>query len=93
MLTREIRFLRPWIIGALVWLVLGLVVSLEHLRSTQPHYLFELSGLMTILWLEFCFAGLFHTLRKEKGRKAIPLLLIALLPPLVLFCVDLVLLC
>ena len=92
MLTRELRFLRPWVFGALVWLMLSLVVSLEHLRSAQPHYLFELSGLMTILWLEFCFAGLFYTLRKEKGRKAIPLLIIALLPPLALFCINLVLL-
>jgi hypothetical protein len=92
MLTRELRFLRPWVFGASVWLMLSLIVSLAHLRSGQPHYLFELGGLMTLLWIEFGFAGMFHTLRKEKGRKVIPLLLITLLPPLALFCIDFVLL-
>ena len=91
-LTRELRYLRPWLVGATVWLMVSLVVSLVHLRSAQPDYLFELGGLMCLLWLQFGFAGMFHTLRKEKGRNAMRLLAISLLPPSVLFCINFILL-
>jgi len=91
-LTRELRYLRPWLVGATVWLMVSLVVSLVHLRSAQPDYLFELSGLMCLLWLQFGFAGMFHTLRKEKERNAMRLLVISLLPPLVLFCINFIML-
>lgn len=75
-----------------MWLMVSLVVSLVHLRSAQPYYLFELSGLMCLLWLQFGFAGMFHTLRKEKGRNALRLLVISLLPPIILFCTNFILL-
>ena len=75
-----------------MWLLVSVTVSVEHLRSAQPYHLFELSGLMTLLWLEFCFAGMFHTLRKERGRNAQLLLLITALPPASLFCINLILL-
>ena len=91
-LTPKPRFLRTWALAGLAWLLLSLTVSLAHLRSTQPYYLFELSGLMTILWLEFCFARMFHTLRKERGRYVRPLLLVAVLPPVFLFFINLTLL-
>ena len=90
--ARELSDLRPWLIGASVWLMVSVLVSLEHLRSAQPDHLFELSGLMCLLWLEFGFAGMFHTLRNEKGRHAMRFLLISFLPPLVLFGIDCLLL-
>lgn len=89
---KGLRAYRSWIIGAILWLMLSLVVSLEHLRSERPDYLFELGGLMSVLWLQFSFAGMFHTLRKEHGRRAAAFLLIAAVPPLVLYCIDVVLL-
>ena len=91
MLTKDLRAFRPWIIGALLWLMLSLVVSLEHLRGDRPDYLFELGGLMSVFWLQFAFAGLFHTLRKERGRRAIAFLLIAVIPPLLLYGINIVL--
>ena len=92
LLTRELRYVRPWLVGASVWLMVSLVVSLAHLRAAQPAYLFELSGLMCLLWLQFGFAGMFYTFRKEKGRNAMRLLFISLLPPLVLFCINFIML-
>ncbi len=91
MYTREMHFLRPWISWALVWLVLSVTIILEYLRLNDPHHLFEICGLLSLFWVQFGFAGLFHTLRKERGRRAIPFLLITLLPPLSLFCLNLVL--
>ena len=90
--TKNFRLLRPWLAGGLVWLLLSLTVSLEHLRSAQPNHLFELSGLMTILWLEFCFAGMFHALRKSQEHRVVLLLVVSALPPSILLCINLILL-
>jgi hypothetical protein len=80
-----LRNLRAWFVGASVWLVVSLVVLLEHLRSTRPDYLLEISWLMSLLWLQFGFAGIFHALRKENGQNALAFLIISFLPPLILF--------
>ncbi|MCB1867274.1 MAG: hypothetical protein KDI43_01765 [Gammaproteobacteria bacterium] len=87
-MTKELRTLRPWIIGALIWLMLSLVVSLEHLRSAQPDYLFELGGLMSLIWFQFGFAGLFNTLKNEQGRRALLFLFVTFIPPLILYCIN-----
>lgn len=92
LLTRFLLNFRSWIIGALVWLMLSLVVSVEHIRSGQPSFLHELGGLLSIVWLQFGFAGLFNTLRREQGRRAIGFVLIAIIPPLLLYCINTMLL-
>ena len=92
MLPNELRVLRPWIIGAILWLILSVFVSVEHLRSDQPDYLLELGALMSMLWLQFAFAGLFNTLRNERGRRALFFLVIAIVPPLLLYCINTILL-
>ncbi len=89
--TREMRFLRPWISWALVWLMLSVTITLEYLRLNEPRHLFEICGFLSLFWMQFGFAGLFHTLRKERGRRVIPFLLIAPLPRLSLVCVTRVL--
>ncbi len=86
---RQPQFLRPWIIGALAWLVLSVILSREYLRLHDPTHLFDLGWLLSLCWVQFGFAGLFHTLRNEQGRRAMPFLLITLLPPLVLYIVHL----
>jgi len=88
LLGKELRALRSWITGALLWLILSVLISLEHLQSDQPDYLFELGGLMSIFWLQFGFAGMFHTLRKERGRRARAFILISFVPPLMLYCIN-----
>jgi len=72
-----------------VWLTISLVVMLEYLRTQEPGYLFELGGLLSLLWAEFGFAGIFHTIRKERGRKVASLLLVTILPPMALFVISL----
>ena len=69
--------------------MLSMVVSLEYLRIGELRYLRNLSRLLGLLWLQFRFAGLFHTLRKEEGRRAVRLLLIILVPTPLLFAANL----
>ena len=69
----------------MVWLALSLAVSWEYLRAPEPRHLLELGGILSLLWVQFGFAGLFHTLRKEKGTKVLALSLVPLVPPLILF--------
>jgi len=83
------RIPHPWVFGASLWLSLSLLVSLEVFRSLGTDHLFEFSGLLSLLWLQFGFAGLFHTLRNGLGRNLVPLALITLLPPLLLFLFNL----
>jgi hypothetical protein len=60
-------------------------VVLELLKTGSSDNLFEFCLLLSLLWVEFGFAGMFHTLLKERGRRIVPLLLITTLPPLLLF--------
>ena len=78
------RYLRPWILGALVWGTLSLIILLEYREQPDPRYLNELWFLVSLLWLEFGFAGLFHCLRHGLRARLGRMLLVSLLPPLVL---------
>ncbi len=76
--------LRPWIIGALAWECLSLAVIGAYLGQGDTEQLNQIWFLMTLLWLEFGFAGTFHAL-KRRGPRALPHLLpVILLPPLLL---------
>ncbi len=88
------RFLTPWILGALVWLFVGLTILLEY-RKTQPAgqgYLTELWFLVSLLWLQFGFAGIFQAVRGGRGFKILAHFLVALTPPLLLYLLIFVLL-
>ena len=78
------RYLRPWILGAVVWGTLSLVVLLQYREQPDPRYLHELWFLVSLLWLEFGFAGIFHCLRHGLRRRIGKMVLVSLLPPLVL---------
>ena len=88
MIQRDFQFLHAWIRGALVWFAVSLVVVLEYLKTGSSDNLFEFCLLLSLLWVEFGFAGIFHTLIKEQGRRIVPLLLTTILPPLLLFLVS-----
>jgi len=88
LIPRDFKFLRPWMRGALIWFALSLIVVLEHLKTESPDHLFEFCLLLSLLWMEFGFAGIFHNLIKEQGRRIAPLLLTTVLPPLLLFLVS-----
>ena len=85
MLDHKYRYLRPWIAGALVWGILSRVVLLEYQRQPNPRYLHEIWFLVTLLWLEFGFAGIFHCLRHGLRVRLGNMLLVSLLPPLILY--------
>jgi hypothetical protein len=67
-----------------VWGVVSLTVLLEYRKQPDPRYLHELWFLVSLLWLEFGFAGIFHCLRHGLRRRIGKLVLASLLPPLVL---------
>ena len=78
------RRLRPWLLGALGWGILSLVVMLEYMEQDEPKYLTELWFLLSLLWWQLCFAGIFGALRHQEARRLPGLLLVSLLPPLIL---------
>ena len=86
--TKKTHFLRPWILGAFAWLVLSIIVSLEHLRTPPPHYLLEFSGLMSLLWMQFGFAGLFQAVKRGRVGYKLPFILITVLPPAILYLIN-----
>jgi hypothetical protein len=72
----------------MVWFAVSLTMVLELLKTGSFDHLFEFCLVLSLLWVEFGFAGMFHTLLKEQGRRIVPLLLITTLPPLLLFIVS-----
>jgi hypothetical protein len=81
---RALAYLRPWIIGGGAWLLICLVILLHYRRLPEPVYLHELWLLLSLLWLEFPFAGLFSCLRQHRYRRISGLVLAALAPPALL---------
>ena len=81
---RGIAYLRPWIVGGGVWLLVGLVVLLDYRRLPDATYLNELWLLLSLLWLEFPFAGLYSSLRSGRYERVPGLVAVALAPPMLL---------
>ncbi len=77
--------LRPWIIGAIAWMCIALVVIIEYLRMGESQHLNQFWFLLSLLWLEFGFAGLFYLLVKRKGEQLAVFVMVILTPPLVLY--------
>ncbi len=89
MFKDEINNLRAWLFGALGWLAVSVVVVISYLNLPEPRHLFELCGLMSLLWLEFGFAGIFGSLRQGNRKQAVALLPACAMPPLLLFALAL----
>ena len=81
----EGRFLRPWAIGGSIWLVLSLLLLSEYKRVSGGQHVIEIWFLLSLLWAEFGFAGVYHCLRRRRGRGLGALVLVLLIPPLLLF--------
>ena len=81
---RSLGYLRPWIVGGGVWLLVALVILLDYGRLPDASYRYELWLLLSVLWLEFPFAGLFSCLRRGRYRRVPGLVLVALAPPMIL---------
>jgi hypothetical protein len=61
-----------------------LLVVAEYLKHGDPTYLNEIWFLLSLLWAEFGFAGMFHSIRNERGYRLGRLAIITLMPPLLL---------
>ncbi len=74
-----------WLVGALVWGAVSVVVLSEYRGlGGQLRELNELWFLMSLLWAQFGFAAIFADWRRHRGRNFRALLLRTLLPPLIL---------
>ena len=81
------RFLRPWVLGALVWFFVSYAVLSEYQKSRPPGpgYQRELWFLLSLLWLQFGFAGIFQAVKRGRAYQIIAFVLLAILPPLLLY--------
>lgn len=75
------RSFRPWILGGLAWAVVSYLVLGEYLAQTDGEYLREICVLLSLLWWQFAFAGLFQALRHRERWKLPGLTAAAILPP------------
>jgi len=77
--------LRPWLIAASTWLACSLIILDAYLEQMGNGSLKDLCFLMSMLWMQFGFAALFHTLLKQRGRHLLALILVTILPPILLY--------
>jgi hypothetical protein len=56
-----------------------------YIEQAGTRYLKDLWFLTSLLWVQFGFAAIFHSLLKQKGRHLVALILLAILPPLLLY--------
>ena len=77
-------YLRPWVLGAAGWSLLSLVILLAYRRLPDSSHLQEIWLLLSLLWLEFPFAGLYNCVRKRRYYQVPGLVLIALAAPVLL---------
>ena len=81
----NLRFLRPWIIGAVVWSGIVLAVISALIAQGNTEHFHPVYYLFTVLWLQFGFAGTFQLLRNWRLRVLPYFLLVILLPPFILY--------
>jgi hypothetical protein len=79
--------LKPWLIAAGVWASASLIIIVEYLKGGDTKHLWQLWFLLSLLWSEFGFAAIFNSLMKRKRDQLLPLLLVTLVPPLLVFVV------
>ncbi len=79
------RFLRPWLIAASIWLACSLIILDAYLEQVGNGYLKDLCFFMSMLWVQFGFAAMFHTLLKQRGQHLFALILVTITPPLLLY--------
>jgi hypothetical protein len=78
-------FLYPWAVGAAIWLVVSFEVLSAYVEQTDSAHLREIWFLLSLLWAQFGFAGVFQCLAHRRGRGLGILLLVILAPPLALY--------
>ena len=77
--------IKPWIFGAVIWEFVSLVIIAEYLKLGTTKHLDQFWLLLSLLWLLFGFAAIFNALMRTRVRDLFPLLLVAFVPPLLLY--------
>ena len=92
-MVEKYRFLIPWLLGALCWLCISLVALQEYQRIRAPDqdHARELWLLLSLLWSQFGFAGIYQAVRGGRGYKIFAFFLVTILPPLLLYFIAFVL--
>ena len=79
------HYLRPWIISAWIWGILCSVILEEYKRKGDPLYLQDIFLMLTLLWAQFGFAGLFNALYSRRYNRLSGYAAITIVPPLILY--------
>ncbi len=77
--------IKPWIISAVIWEFVSLVIVAEYLKLGTTQHVDEFWLILSFLWLLFGFAAVFNALMRTRVRDLVPLILIAIVPPLTLY--------
>jgi hypothetical protein len=78
-------YLKPWLIAAVVWGFLSMIIIVEYLKGGETKYVNQLWFLMSLLWAQFGVAALFNCLMKRHKHQFFPLSLVTVLPPFILY--------
>lgn len=81
---RAIRF-GPWLVGALVWGGLSILIINEHFRVSGGSNWQEMWFICSLLWFQFGFARVIVSLMRREFYLVKDQLLIALIPPVILY--------
>ena len=79
------HFLLPWILSALIWVVLSSIVLDEYKRTGNPLYIKEIFYLLSLLWVQFGFAAIFNTVRSRRYARLNAYIAVTVLPPLAVY--------
>ena len=74
-----------WIIGALIWGLISVIIILEHFRHGAGVYWQEFWFLCSLLWFQFGFAAVFNDMLKGCPHKINDRVFIAIGPPVALY--------
>lgn len=69
------------------WCWVSLVIMLEYLAGGDADHVEELWLVLSLLWWQFGFAGIFNALRRARQRDVPFLVLVTLVPSLLVYAV------
>lgn len=69
----------------MIWGFVSLVTVAEYLKLGTTKHLDQFWFLLSLLWLLFGFAAIFNALIRTRLRDLVPLILVAVVPPLLLY--------
>jgi hypothetical protein len=78
-------FILSWLVGTGAWGILSYILLAEYKRIGESIYLTDLFFLLSILWVQFGFAGIFNAIYTRRYGRVKAFVAITLVPPLTVY--------